>query len=136
MRIVLDTNVLIAAFVARGHCHELVEHSARAHLLFTSETILEEFHRKLTGKIGAPAEQVGRALDLLRSRMTVVEIEPLPAPVCRDADDDHVLATAVAARADCLVTGDADLVALDRYDDVPILRPADFWQLEARQTRG
>jgi predicted nucleic acid-binding protein len=39
----------------------------------------------------------------------------------------------IAARADCLVTGDADLLVLDRYAGIPIVRPADFWELEARQ---
>lgn len=133
MRVVLDTNVLIAAFVARGQCHELLEHAARAHHLLTSEALLTELRDKLAGKLGASADTVQRTLDLLRSRMTVVAISPLPAPVCRDPDDDRVLATAVAARADCLVTGDADLLVLDRYDGIPIVRPADFWALEARR---
>ena len=136
MRLVLDTNVLIAAFVARGQCHDLLEHTARAHHLLTSEAILAELRRNLTGKLGAPAETVQRTLDLLRSRMTVVEISPLPAPACRDADDDRILATAVAARADCLITGDDDLLVLERYADIPIVRPADFWQFEAGRRRG
>lgn len=136
MRVVLDTNVLIAAFVARGHCHELLEHAARAHHLLTSEVILAELREKLTGKLGAPAETVRRTLDLLRSRMTIVEISPLPAPACRDPDDDRILATALAARADCLVTGDADLLVLNPYAGIPIVRPADFWELEARQRKG
>ena len=65
--------------------------------------------------------------------MTFVDISPLPTRVCRDPDDDQILATAVAARADCLVTGDTDLLVLDRYAGIPIVRPADFWALEARQ---
>lgn len=133
MRVVLDTNVLIAAFVARGQCHELLEHAARAHQLVTSEPILAELREKLAGKLGARAETVQRTLALLRSRMRVVDISPLPAPICRDPDDDQVLATAVATRADCLVTGDADLLVLDQYAGIPIVRPADFWALEAGQ---
>lgn len=68
--------------------------------------------------------------------MTVVEISPLPAPVCRDPDEDRILATSLAARADCLITGDADLLVLDRYDDIPIVRPAEFWALEAGRLEG
>jgi len=131
LRVVLDTNVLIAAFVARGHCHELLEHVARSHRLSTSEAILVELHDKLIGKFGVPAEKARRAVDLLRSRMAVIEIAPLAGPVCRDPDDDLVLATAVAARADCLITGDADLLVLERYSEIPILRPGEFWALEA-----
>jgi uncharacterized protein len=136
VRVVLDTNVLIAAFVARGHCHELLEYTARAHHLVTSEVILAELRDKLAGKLGASVETVQRTLELLRSRMTVVDISPLPVPVCRDPDDDQILATAIAAGADCLVTGNADLLVLDRYAGIPIVRPADFWALEARRREG
>lgn len=95
-----------------------------------------ELRDKLAGELGASPETVQRTLDLLRSRMRVVDISPLPAPVCRDPDDDGILATALATRADCLITGDADLLVLDRYDDIPIVRPTDFWALEARRREG
>lgn len=68
--------------------------------------------------------------------MTVVDISPLPAPVCRDSDDDRVLGTAVAARADCLVTGDSDLLVLQQYAGIAIVRPAEFWAFEAGQREG
>lgn len=132
MRVVLDTNVLIAAFVARGQCHELLEHLSRAHQLVTSEPILGELSGKLAGKIGARPETVRRTLALLRSRMEIVEAAPLPSPVCRDPDDDVVLATALAADADCLITGDSDLLVLQEHGSIPIVRPADFWAFEAR----
>lgn len=136
MRVVLDTNVLIAAFVARGQCHELLEHLSRAHQLVTSEAILGELAAKLAGKIGARPETVRRTLALLRSRMEIVEAAPLPSPVCRDPDDDVVLATALAADADCLITGDSDLLVLVEHGSIPIVRPADFWALEtARRER-
>ena len=48
MKIVLDTNVLIAALIARGVCHELLEHCVLRHTLFTSDFILNETHEKLT----------------------------------------------------------------------------------------
>ena len=47
MKVLLDTNVLIAAFIARGSCAELLEHCVRRHELFTSQWILEEFRRNL-----------------------------------------------------------------------------------------
>jgi predicted nucleic acid-binding protein len=46
---------------------------------------------------------------------------PTIEPVCRDPDDDHVLAAALAARAEAIVTGDADLLALDTYEGIRIL---------------
>lgn len=134
MRLVLDTNVLIAAFVSRGHCHELLEHAARNHDLFISEFILLEFREKLAGKLRVAPSLVDAAIELQRARMEIVEPESLAAPVSRDPDDDWILATAVAADADCLVTGDSDLVDLGEYAGIPIRSPASFWKFEAEFT--
>ena len=46
--------------------------------------------------------------------------------VCRDPDDDELLEIAVVGRADCLVTGDQDLLVLDPFQRIPILTPAGF----------
>ena len=131
MRVVLDTNVVIAAFIARGQCHELLEHTARTHTLYTSEFLLGEFREKLLVKFKAPPAAAEAALSLQRSRMRVVVPETLPEPVCRDPDDDQVLALALAAEADCLVTGDKDLLTLDTFRGIPIRAPAAFWRFEA-----
>lgn len=135
MRIVLDTNVLIAAFVTRGVCHELLEHCERAHRLVTSGFILREFEGKLRGKFRVPPEKVQEAVSLLRSRMEEVEPPPLDEPRCRDPDDDWVLATALAGRCECIVTGDRDLLALESHGEVQILAPGSFWSYEAARAR-
>ena len=136
MRLVLGTNVLIAAFVSRGHCFDLLEHVARAHELFTSEYILVEFRGKLTGKLRVPEAVVEAAVSLQRARTTVVEPASLDGPVCRDPDDDPVLGTAVAAAADALITGDSELLELGAYRGIAIVSPSAFWAFEAgRSTR-
>jgi predicted nucleic acid-binding protein len=55
----------------------------------------------------------------------------LPGRVCRDADDDLVLAAALAAKADAIVTGDQDLLVLKRFKGIPILNPRDCLALLA-----
>ena len=48
----------------------------------------------------------------------------------RDKDDDHILAAALKAEVDCIVTGDNDLLVLKTIEGILILPPADFWKLE------
>jgi uncharacterized protein len=126
VKIVLDTNVLIAALIAHGVCHQLFEHCVRRHTLLTSEFILEETQAKLIEKFGYTAEVAAEAVTVLRSRMKVVPALRLDSPVCRDPDDDHILAAAVSANCDCVITGDQDLLVLKAYDGIDILSPRDF----------
>ena len=130
MRIVLDTNVLIAALIARGTCHELLEHCVVRHELITSEFILNELREKLIEKFKYPDAVADEAIAVLRSRMEVITPSPLEIPACRDADDDNVLAAAVAASSDCIVTGDKDLLVLHPYQAVAILSPRAFLEVE------
>jgi predicted nucleic acid-binding protein len=55
------------------------------------------------------------------------------AQVCRDADDDVVLGTAIAGRCDAIVTGDKDLLDLGGYRDIPIVSPRAFWSFESHR---
>lgn len=65
-----------------------------------------------------------RLLAELRLLVEIIQPAKLPAPVSRDADDDEVLALAVTARADFIVSGDGDLLVLGSYGGIPIVTPA------------
>lgn len=131
MRLLLDTNVLVSAFISRGVCHELLEHCALEHEIVGSRFILAEFEDKLVRKFRVPPSVAAEALALVQSRMELVEPLALDSPVCRDPDDDWVLAAARAGRCACLITGDRDLLVLDEFDGIPILPPSGFWRFEA-----
>lgn len=131
MRVVLDTNVLIATFVSRGLCAQLLEHCAEAHEMVTSAGLLDEYEEKLVRKFKLTTDLAGANAALLRSIMNVADPLPLPLPVCRDPDDDLVLATAVAGGCACIVTGDEDLLVLGSYEAVAIISPGDFAAYEA-----
>ena len=130
MRIVLDTNVLIAAFIARGVCHQLLEYCVGNHDLVTSEFILDEVREKLVEKFEYTAEAGDEVVRLLRSRMEVVIPVPLDAPVCRDEDDDNILAAAATGNCECLITGDKDLLVLKSFQGIDIISPSDFQSYE------
>lgn len=131
MRILLDTNVLIAAFVSRGVCSALLEHCSEAHDLVSSLGLLEEYREKLTGKFRLSSEAADARVALFRSICQIVDPEPLPAPVCRDPDDDLVLATAVAGACRCIVTGDKDLLVIGEHKRVAIISPGEFRTYES-----
>lgn len=130
MRIVLDTNVLIAALIARGTCHELLEHCIVQHELITSEFILDELREKLINKFKYSVAIADEAIVVLRSRMRVTVPSPLDIPVCRDADDDNILAAGVDGNCDCIVTGDKDLLVLHPHQAIAILSPCAFLDVE------
>jgi putative PIN family toxin of toxin-antitoxin system len=123
--VVLDTNVFVAAMVAKGLCHEVVVRSLGSCSVATSQALLDELEQTLRARFTlGPAGM--SFLEQLRLRVRIVEPTPLRSPVCRDADDDVVLATAVAAGAAVIVTGDQDLLVIDRYKGIDIVSPRAF----------
>jgi putative PIN family toxin of toxin-antitoxin system len=126
MRVVLDTNVLVAAFIAHGVCTGVFERVIADHELVLSPFILDEVQRVLSIKLGFQASRVERAVALLRRVGQIVEPKPQIEPVCRDRDDDAVLALTRSSDATCLVTGDDDLLVLDAFEGVPIISPRAF----------
>jgi putative PIN family toxin of toxin-antitoxin system len=130
VRVLFDTNVLFAAFAAKGFCEDVVDEAAGACLLVWSLPLRKELEDSLQRK-----NQVGpgalAALAAFAQLCEFVVPAPLSAPVCRDPDDDVVLATALSGRADYLVTGDDDLLTLTRYHGIRILSPREFWAVLA-----
>ena len=125
MRIVFDTNVLFAAFVTYGACAGLYEECLLGGQIVVSRFILEELREKLLTKAKLSSMEVKDVINAVSADAEVLEPQPLAIPVYRDADDDWILATTLAAKADALVTGDKDLLMLARHEGIPILTPRD-----------
>ncbi len=126
MRIVFDTNVLIAALISRGFCHELFEHCVLTHTLVTSDFILDEVREKLVAKFKYSVDIAGEARALLLTRMQLVVPEQLVSPVSRDFDDDNILATALTGQCDFIITGDGDLLVIKEFKSIKIVSPRQF----------
>jgi putative PIN family toxin of toxin-antitoxin system len=122
VRLILDTNVLIAALAADGLCRDLVRVALRPHTIITSEPLLDELRRTLRAKFRINRQEL-RFLSLFEERAEIVIPISLGKQVCRDPDDDVVLATALAGRADLIVTGDNDLLVLKTFRSIRILSP-------------
>ena len=126
MRIVLDVNVIIAAFAARGLCESVLELCLDSHDLLLSEELLTEIRGNLHRKIKLPARTVEQIEHVLRENGILLVPALIPANACRDPGDAHVLGLVVAGQAECLVTGDDDLLVLKQFRRCKILNPREF----------
>lgn len=130
MRAVLDTNVVVSALLWGGTPERLIEAAGEGPLeLFTSGPLLAELAGILTRPKFAALlrRRTLSAADILaryRELAETVEVAALSEAALRDPDDAVVLACAAAARADVIVSGDGDLLALATFRDIPILTPA------------
>ncbi len=130
MRLVLDTNIVLSGLLWRGTPYQLFTRikQTRTLQLVSSPVMLEELADVLTRQqctkrlatIGQSGAQV------LADYLQVVElVEPVSIPpTSRDPDDDAILACALAAHADLIVSGDADLLVLKQFQDIPIVTAA------------
>jgi putative PIN family toxin of toxin-antitoxin system len=141
MRVVLDTNVIVSATLAKGG---------------NEHRVLRAWERGRFDLVFSPAmlEELGRAIMYVRLRkyrwmsdaevISLVEAlahgsELVPGTVAvtasRDPDDDKFLGAAIEGQAEYLVTGDRDLLDLNRYENVRIVTPRAFLAILRRDRR-
>jgi uncharacterized protein len=131
VRVVFDTNVLLAGIFTRGICEALLDECLGNpdHSIFTSPYILSEFSRNAIAKFGMPAGEARKVVEFLKNEMEQIEPAHVPATSCKDPGDLEILGTALSAQADCLVSGDRDLLELGKFRSIPILTPRAFHDL-------
>ena len=127
MRVFLDTNIIVSAFATRGLCADLFREILAAHTLVTSEYILAETQNVLARGFKVPEETVIEIIALLRRQEMVITPATLPQLSIRDRDDLPVVAAAIEAKADYLVSGDKDILSLIPLNDIKIATPREFW---------
>jgi putative PIN family toxin of toxin-antitoxin system len=132
IRVCLDSNVLVAAFAARGLCSDLLAHVLSEQHLVVPDAVREEALRVLGTKLKLSPQALASVTAVLdRCERAPASGDPSPVPV-RDPDDEKILADAVAAGVQILVTGDKDLLDAAEESPIPILSPRAFMML----TRG
>ena len=136
MRVFFDTNVLVSAFATRGLCADVVRLALAEHELVTGEVNIEEFRRVLARQFDLPVYLIDEAEQLLRSHEVVAVPAEMPDVPIRDPRDLQILATAMAARVDVIVTGDRDFLDVASEIPVRVVDPRGFWDLLRRRRRS
>jgi len=128
-RSVLDTNVLVSAALRFDSLPRQALLKARsAGILLASDETLKEF-REVLLRVKFDL-QIARTLreGIIEEYARNCMLVPIPARIraCRDPRDDKFLEVAVHGRADVIVTGDDDLLALHPFRGIEILTPGDY----------
>lgn len=131
MRIVLDTNVVLSALLWRGTPHQLLTaiRQQRDVHLYSSTALLDELADVLTRPSATKRlAAIGKtAREVLSDYVEAVElVEPITVPrvVPTDPDDNQVIAAALTAHADLIVSGDSDLLSIASFERIPIVTAA------------
>ena len=131
MRIVLDTNVVVSALIWGGTPYRLIQAATDGDVeLCTSPALLIELREvlgreHLASRLAQQRSSVEQAIGFYGE--LAINVSPLATPrvVPGDADDDHVIAAALAAKADLVVSGDRHLLSMGSYEDRPIVNAAE-----------
>lgn len=132
-RLVLDTNIVLSALLfTEGRLGWLRQawQGGKCVPLVSSESVQELLRVLNYPKFRlSPAEQQELLADYLPWCETVVFNQPPPVPTCRDPHDEKFLVLALAAKADVIITGDADLHALAATFPIRILTAQQAWEI-------
>ena len=128
LRVTLDTNVYLSAFLFQdGILADLWRFAeAGRYTVVLSPFIVREFMEKLREKFKVSEAERERIKRTVVRVAEIVQPKTVPVVIADDPDDDHILACAVAGKADILVSGNKHLLRLKEYEGIPMVRPIDF----------
>ena len=128
MNVILDTNVLLSAFLTDGICARILKRARHKHFSFIlCEPILNETKTHLKNKFSLANRDIELFVSLL---LESADMKYIPkgklSGVCRDPDDDIILLCAAETKSAFLVTGDNDLLVLKKHKRTKIISPREF----------
>lgn len=126
MRIVLDTNVWIAAALRGGFSEDIILIAIEYGAIVCSEDILREIGNKLKSKFHWEDVDVKNFLGNVRKISEIVSSDEQISEITRDPDDNKILECAIAGEADLIVSADQDLIKLKKFRGIAIVHPKTF----------
>lgn len=129
MRIFFDTNVFISGALTRGLAFDVIKDTIYKHQVYYTDHLLKEIEEILPAKFSLSEIVVHKAVSLIKKYFLKGKTADKVNKVCRDPNDDQILADAVVNEIDVIVTGDKDLLILKEYQRIKIILPGDYWKL-------
>lgn len=127
MRVLLDSNVWLAILTTDGFCRRVWRRARRACSFSASQGVLDEVEEKLRTKFGFSPRHARLLAFFVQRQAQIVEVVSTIS-LCRDTDDNRILAAALDSGCSHLVTGDADLLVLKQFEGVSIVTPREFME--------
>lgn len=135
MRVFLDTNVIASATATRGLCADVLRTVIEFHDWVVSPPLIGEVRRVLKDKFGASPDTIADVVWLLQQDTITAASLPLVKLPLENQADIAIVSSALNGRADVLITGDKEMLNLQRVGGLEILTPRQFWDRERGQQR-
>lgn len=128
MKVFLDTNVLLSAFLSNGLCAALMRQLLESdHEILIGEPVAREFVRIAKEKFHEPPQALSYAYEILRRQTTLPGVAEIPEGI-PDPDDAPIIACALSGNSELFVTGDYALLELGEVRAMPIVSPREAWE--------
>jgi len=128
VRVFTDANVLVSSFSFEGVTRRLVALLVESHEIIVSPQVIEEFRRVSTEKIGVDPQKIDAFLQEFIKTVEVIMPPYEERLDVRDPNDIDILAAAIKANADVLVSGDKDLLEF-KESPIPVMKPRALYDL-------
>lgn len=136
MIIVVDSNIWISALVFGGNPRHIFEQTvSRGWRIVTCEEIYTEVRRTLHQKFPEFLPDFHNLVTVLQPYLTTVRLGSQPVAASRDENDDMIIESALIGKARYIITGDKDLLILEKYKTVAILTPQEFLNAHTEHSR-
>ena len=128
MKLLFDTNVIISGSVTRGSSFDVIKDAIYRHDVYYTDSLLKEIQESLNK---LPLSNSIKHFTIFIIKKYFIKGEPsvTAEEICRDPDDNKILADALTNEIEILITGDKDLLILKNYKGIKIISPKEYWNL-------
>jgi putative PIN family toxin of toxin-antitoxin system len=126
-RVIIDTNVLISGIVFGGKPRQILDLlSEQLIVVIVAEELFTELRRKISTKFPEFMDDLERVEKLLKRDAVIIKLGKMQITVCRVPDDNKFIESAVQGNCNYIISGDKDLLVLEHYYGIQIVKPAEF----------